>query len=355
MIKKPEPIQSDFCKRLVPVSRILEDPDYRVWGCAPIYGEDGRVHVYYSRWKNEHRHRGWLSACEIGHAVADTAEGPFKFVDVALTGRGGNEWDSWTICNPSVYKVNDLFVLVYLGTDGSSFGLTADDLVKMSESEAEVYYKKLVRTKRVGMAVSKSANGPWKRVSDTEALIDIGKPGEWDDICTTNPLLAFTPEGKFHLYYKSWSEISDKIGGNRKYGLAISDKLEGPYVKHPNNPIIDFSVYGEKIQCEDAYAWHDGENFKYVSRGMGVFDSHDLGLFMTSDDGIKWGNLQVGFLGAKDYFDEPLPGLPREGRFERPQVLFKDNDYKTPQYLFCAFVGGKYKTSSGVVLKINEK
>ena len=50
MNKYPRNKISDFCKRLLPVGRILESEGYYVWCCTPIYGEDGKVHVFYSRW-----------------------------------------------------------------------------------------------------------------------------------------------------------------------------------------------------------------------------------------------------------------------------------------------------------------
>ncbi|MHC5017448.1 MAG: hypothetical protein ACYSN9_06955 [Planctomycetota bacterium] len=52
---------SDFCKGLAPVGRILEDPDHYVWGCSPIYGPDGRIHVFYSKWPNAAGFGGWLT------------------------------------------------------------------------------------------------------------------------------------------------------------------------------------------------------------------------------------------------------------------------------------------------------
>ena len=76
--------ESDFCRRLEPIGRILEDPGYNVWCCSPIYGPDGRVHVYYSRWPKEAGHPGWLCACEVAHAVADSPEGPYRTTGVAL-------------------------------------------------------------------------------------------------------------------------------------------------------------------------------------------------------------------------------------------------------------------------------
>jgi len=160
-ISRDQEPESDFCKRLKPVGRILEDPDHNVWGCSPIYGPDGRVHVFYSRWKNEAKHQGWITCCEITHAVADSPEGPYEFCDVAVKGRGGDWWDAMTCHNPTIHKVGEKYVLFYMGT-----------------SDGTVY------TKRVGMAVSDSLYGPWERTSEPIVQPD-PDPNAWNSICTT--------------------------------------------------------------------------------------------------------------------------------------------------------------------------
>ncbi|WP_305767540.1 hypothetical protein [Candidatus Epulonipiscium viviparus] len=67
-MKQPEHVESEFCKSLTEITRILETPLYRVWGCAPIYGEDGHVHVFYSRWVHKYaKPVGWVVSCEIAH------------------------------------------------------------------------------------------------------------------------------------------------------------------------------------------------------------------------------------------------------------------------------------------------
>ncbi|OON97097.1 MAG: hypothetical protein ATN31_08705 [Candidatus Epulonipiscioides saccharophilum] len=354
-MKLPEKIESDFCKSLTGVTRILETPYYRVWGCAPIWGEDGKVHVYYSRWKHKYaKPIGWLVSCEIAHAVGDGPEGPFEFVDIALEGRGGDHWDSWSIHNPSVYKIDDQFVLLYMGSDGSQFGIDRDEFLAQPQDVQDEMAHKLIRTKRVGMAVSKSANGPWTRISDQEPLLHVGPPGSWDDICTSNPALVVTPEGKYYLYYKGWQEGPID---NRKYGLAISDKLEGPYIKYEGNPIIDFSYLAPRVQCEDAYMWYEDGIYKAVMRGMGVFGNAEDGVYITSKDGIKWNtdSPTIAFRGSFEYFPEEAEPLfrPIKGRFERPQILFNPETGK-PDYLYCSLRGGIYNSASGAVLKINE-
>ncbi len=351
MKKIPEQVISDFCKSLEPIGRILEDPDYNVWGCSPIYDKDGKVHVFYSRWENKFDHLGWVAACEVGHAVADSAEGEFKHVDVALTGRGGTEWDAWSIHNPSVYEVDGKYIMLYMGSNGNAFDKTLEEIGEMTQEEYRPYFHKLVNSKRVGMAMADSLYGPWTRVSDDAPMVDVGDEEDWDSFCTSNPTFTKTPDGKYRIYYKAWSNATaKKFNGNRKYGIAESDSLTGPYVKNENNPVIDYSVYGETIQTEDGYIWHQDGKYHMVMRDMGVFN-HEYGLYINSVDGITWSEPQVSYLDAPSYFDENLPNISRQGRFERPQLLLKDG---VPEYIFCAYRGGKYVTSSGVVLKINK-
>src|SRR5690606_28086949 len=100
------------------------------------------------------------------------------------------------------------------------------------------------------------------------------------------------PNGESWLYYKSWNTAdyvrdSPPIRGNRKYGLATATQLAGPYTRHPENPLVDFSGLGENRQCEDAYVWLEDGVFKMIARDMGVF-SHEVGLYLESSDGIEW-------------------------------------------------------------------
>lgn len=341
---------SSFAERLQPVGRILEDPDYQVWCCSPIYGNDGRVHVFFSRWKKEYDHLGWVAACEVAHAVSDHPEGPYEVVDIALKGRGGSAWDSWSIHNPTVYQVGERYVLLYMGSNGSELGVSLEDMMQMKREDYLPYFHKLVSTKRVGMAISDSLNGPWRRVGDTP-VVDVERRPAWDDFCTSNPAFVITPEGRYRIYYKSWDKrTASAFNGNRKYGIAESKQLEGPYMKYEGNPVINFSNIHERMQCEDAYVWHEDNKYRAIMRDMGFFNN-EYGLYMESIDGIHWEEPKISYLDAPHYFDEPLPGLEREGRFERPQLLMKDGK---PDYLFAAYIGGKYKTSSGVVLKVKD-
>ena len=321
---------SDFCKKLKPVGRILESKGYFVWCNSPIYGPDGKVHVFYSRWPEKYGMSGWIHQSEIAHAVADDPESEFKLTDVALSPRPGL-FDATTCHNPHIKEVNGKYYLFYMG---NSNGKTS--------------------TKRIGLASSDSLYGPWKK-PDTP-LLEVGEEGSWDDHCTTNPAVVKHPNGQFWLYYKSWNTSEylnapkGSVRGNRKYGLAVANSISGPYEKFYKNPVIDFSALGNNQQLEDAFVWYENGKFRLIARDMGFYD-HKVGLYFESKDGIVWQNPEIAYKSLNNYVSEsPAPSyLKRYGRLERPQVLFKNGK---PEYLFTAAQGGSYNTSTGFLFSI---
>ncbi len=327
-----QPVESDFSKKLKPMGRILEEEGFYVWCNTPIYGEDGKVHVFYSRWSEQYGMGGWIHKCEIAHAVAESPESEFKHIETVLAPREGY-FDATTCHNPHIQKINGRYFLFYMG---NSNGKT--------------------NTKRIGLATSDTLDGPWTRTD--KPLLEAGETGAWDDHCTTNPAFLKHPNGDFWLYYKSWNTEEyekaqgQKIRGNRKYGLAIAKEITGPYKKFKGNPVIDFSKLGHNEQLEDAYVWYEDGKFKLIARDMGFFN-HDYGLIFESADGLSWEKPKIAYYEAKHYIDQPPAPkhLSRYGRFERPQLLMKNNK---PQYLFTTSQGGKYSTASGFVFKIEK-
>jgi hypothetical protein len=314
--------ESSFAKHIQPVGRALEMEGYYVWCNSPIEGDDGLIHVFFSRWDAKKGMGGWIKGSEIAHAVADKPEGPYRFVETVLQPREGY-FDATTCHNPLITKVDGKYCLFYMG---NSNGKT--------------------NTKRIGLATADSLNGPWKRPD--KPLLEAGATGAWDDHCTTNP--AFVKHnGKYWLYYKSWNtkdyetSIDPLIKGNRKYGLAIADTLEGPYIKYESNPVIDFSYKGNNCQFEDAFVWKEKRKFKMIARDMGFFN-HEDGILMQSKNGLQWSLPEIAYYNAQKYIQQPPAPkhLKKYGRFERPQLLFLKGK---PAYLFTTSQGGQYMTS----------
>jgi len=325
---------SDFSKRLKPLNRILELEGYYVWGCSPVVAPDGKIHVFFSRWDSSKGMGGWISRSEIAHAVADRPEGPYYNVETILAPRGEGYWDGTTCHNPHIQFVDGKYCLFYMGNSN-----------------------KKTNTKRIGLATADSLNGPWKRTD--KPLLEAGPAGAWDDHCTSNPSFIKHPNGQYWLYYKSWNTdeyenpVNPKIRGNRKYGLAISKKLEGPYKRYSNKPIIDYSGFGNNRQLEDGNIFIEDGKFYMLARDMGRFD-HEVGIILEANDGIHWSEPKISYFGVSHYINQPPKPkhLSKYGRFERPQVLMQNGK---PTHLLVTTQGGRFWSSSPFVFKIEPK
>ncbi|MFI3248123.1 MAG: family 16 glycosylhydrolase [Rikenellaceae bacterium] len=302
---------------------ILESKDSVIWGCAPIYDDEGRVHVYYSTWQND---GSWLVDSEIAHAVADHPEGPYRTLGTILDGREG-KWDRHTIHNPSVYRIDGKYVLLYIGNDTLQQEPRWQDNGRVAENK-----------QCVGMAISDSPYGPWERFDEPVVSFSPDSDNAWDSYCAVNPTMLKHPNGEYWLYYRSWDRHNDD---RRKTGLAIAKNLEGPYVKYGDKALIDHPEM--KGQTEDPYVFYYNEKFYCLIRDMGNYDWLSSFL-LESDDGINWGEYQRSHHKGDHYYP-----VSEKSRCERVQVLWRNGE---PEYLFNAlqrFDGYR----SGGALRIN--
>lgn len=104
----------------------------------------------------------------------------------------------------------------------------------------------------IGMSVADNPHGPWRRLE--APILEAAQDGEWlgekdDRFATTkqgsfdshkvhDPTLLYY-KNKFYLYYKGERMGERYTAGGReiRWGVAIADQIEGPYVKSPYNPI----------------------------------------------------------------------------------------------------------------------
>lgn len=176
---------------------------------------------------------------------------------------------------------------------------------------------------QVGMAIADSPDGPWEKLP--EAILSTSDDGEWlgeddnrflvkekgsfDSHKVHDPCLMYYRD-KFYLYYKGERMGEEMYFGGRetKWGVAIADKPEGPYVKSEYNPVTNSGHevcvwhYNGGIAAmlttdgpeKNTLQWApDGINFEIQA----VIKSapHANGLFRTEDcdksplEGLRWG------------------------------------------------------------------
>ena len=311
--------------------------DYWVWCGSAIRGEDGRYHLFASRWPTTYpMHPGWTFASEIVRASADTPEGPYAFEEVVLKQRDSTYFDGKVTHNPTIHKSGDTYLLFYTGT-------TYEGEISPEQMAAggTALYEEVWNRKRVGLATSKSVFGPWKR-SDQPVLLP--RPGHWDEMITSNPAPCVAPDGSIYLVYKSCRDKGVRQGPFH-LGLAKAKDFNSKFERLVDGPLFDFGDPSKFV--EDPYLWHADGQFHIIMKDMtgAICGESHAGIYLSSEDCIHWDLSKA----RKAYSRNVLwdDGQRKVmGSFERPQLLIQDG---VPTHLFAATadgVGGFWKAST---------
>lgn len=303
--------------------------DYFIWCGSVILGEDGRYHMFASRWKKELGFGwNWLFNCEIVRASSDTPEGPYAFEEVIFQRRERCYFDALNQHNPSIRYWNGTYYLYYFGaTYGGPIPKYADEIT--SERAIEVW-----NNKRIGLATAKSVFGPWTRPD--EPLLEPRKPGHWDCTITTNPSAAILPDGTTYMMYKSREYANSTL----QLGVAWAPRPEGPYERLSDEPVFRFS--NPDFHVEDPFLWYDDGKFyallkdDFKNNCGGITGEWGAGVLATSDDCINWSiDPEPKAYSRSVKWDDG--SVTMQNCLERPNLLFQEG---RPTHLFLATGGG---------------
>lgn len=313
----------------VPATAKFADPDYNIWCGSGTKGDDGKYHIFYSRWPRKLGHLAWVTHSEVAHAVSDSPFGPWKHRDVALPARGTNFWDGSCTHNPTILRIGGKFYLYYMGNFGD--GVTGKSLNWTHRNH-----------QRIGVAVADSPNGPWQRF-DKPALDVTADDAAPDALVVTNPSVAERPDGGVLLIYKAVGKKRPApFGGPVVHLAATAESPLGPFTKHPGEI---FGAKGVMFAAEDPFIWHGTDRYWAVVKdndGHFTHRGYSLALW-ESADGFDWKLSQHPFVanpGSIRWADGQGTKL---NSLERPQVLFEGGK---PIALFCASADSKNRDGS---------
>lgn len=322
--------------RLEYIGIAAEQKGMHVWGSSPVIDKEGRVHLYAAQWSmsTQPNFSGWFKDCEIGHYISDSPEGPFKYVGVAVEDKDGLFNSPH---NPTINYIDGRYVLCFIVNENN-----------------------ILETQRIVMYVADDLNDKWRPAKGAEVDGTIlRKPkdsSKWNynaKLGVSNPSLI-KHNGKYLLYHKSVIPKQPK-GSAYTYGVAVADKLEGPYIIKPQK------VTPPKMQLEDAYAFTMKDSVYLISRDfIGSLGSRGGGLLWNSPDGFYFDSKNTKrayedlayYVGIENLEKAKAYRGKKDGHLERAQILIIDNE---PAYLYLA-TGVQVKNgygSSSHVFKIS--
>jgi hypothetical protein len=276
----------NWSKRMkpIPIDSGFKMEGYWIWCGSVIKGDDGKYHMFASRWSRKLPHHSWMFASEIVRAVSDNPIGPFKFEEIVLPQRGAKYWDGRCTHNPFIRKYKDKYILYYMGSTHPFEEVKPGEVVEKDDKRCIVGRA----NKRVGMAISNSVYGPWIRFD--KPILDT-RIHSFDSYRTSNPTACINDDGSVLLMYKarsyegnSWSKM--------KIGVAYAKTFDSEYIRLSEKPVFD-----ENVHIEDPYIWGGNGKYYMIAKDMegNICGEKYGGVFATSLDGIKW-NMEKGNL-----------------------------------------------------------
>ncbi len=253
---------------------------YWVWDGSVIKAEDGRYHMFASRWPKQIAfHPGWMVYSEVVRAVSDTPQGPFEFQEVVLPARGAEYWDGCATHNPSITRHGTTYILYYMG---STHPLDPPELGQpfpLSDPRCIVARS----NKRIGVATAPSVEGPWTRLD--QPVLDT-QPGTFYSYLTSNPSPVVHEDGSVLLMFKS-----RRYEGHRQssmmLGVARAPHYLGPYQVVSDGPVFGRDRLGE---VEDPFVWKTETGYAMIAKDMSgaLSGERHAGIMALSEDGLNW-------------------------------------------------------------------
>lgn len=209
-----------------------------------------------------------------------------------------------------------------------------DDITDPAVLTLDSHYTVVARSnKRIGIATSKSLNGPWKR---RDACVLDTKPDTFYEFLTSNPAPWINEDGSVKLIFKA-RQYNEKFPfhSSMKIGLATAPHFEGPYTVMGNDAIFGPDKMGE---VEDPYLWKDADGYHLIAKDMHdtLAGEHHSGILAHSQDALNWTIDEAPLAYSRDILWDDGKKISM-GQLERPFGLIEDGELT---HLFFATMDG---------------
>lgn len=178
-------------------------------------------------------------------------------------------------------------------------------------------------------------------------ILEEGKLGEWDETGVGEPFILFNGK-QYFLYYESCTNSKEK---DWQIGVAIAEKISGPWKKHPENPILRYTNkdgdYDKQCVADPCIIYYNGKYHMFFD----MFDGKTWRIGKAySSDGITWKKLKkngktsiILDISKKDQWDNKI--------IHCPEVYLWNNRF---HMLYGAVGTGHFDYDTGLAIQIDE-
>jgi len=254
----------------------------------------------YLLWVTEHiKGSGFLENARI-ILLSSTDALNWKFEQIALERNPSDAWDNLSVLTAFMVPYQGVFYLFYTGVN--------TDFEDSNTSR-----------RGIGYAVSNSPYGPWERPPDNQ-ILHPGELGSWDELCVDDTNII-RHNNKWYFYFKGRQINSSP--GNSDVGVAISDNLTGPYVKHDTNPLFKGHAFTVTKYQNGLLALPGSSNQKVLWSTDGIhfvagppLKHKSTGVYNPADFETDPPNPHI------DWFIDVIPSSPR--KLQRVNLIFPE-------------------------------
>jgi hypothetical protein len=298
---------------------------YRTWCNSVIRWTDGSYHAYYARWPVATGHNGWLTRCEIAHAVSDKPEGPFVYQRTVIASRNPGDWDVMNAHNPYAIVAEGKVCVYYI----------TNRLADIADPETGdvprgtpwmVMRNSMVTT----VAIADDPNGAFTRAREPVVV----PHGGFKNIAV-NPAVVHR-DGRYLMIIKGDDVNHERV--HRVQFVGESTHPEGPFTFH-ETPVFD------RRQTEDACIWYEEATGLY-NMVVHVMGGHLNRL--VSRDGLSWEPAEP-FVFMRKEFAMSDGSIWKPDRVERPFMLLDERG--RPEMFYVAILDGKKEANIALKVK----
>ena len=246
------------------VTGIGKDPVYNRRDPSDIIKVGNKYYVWYTRMDKPIRSGYWGT---IWYATSEDEGHTWQEQGMALDVGEKGAFDSHSVFTPNILVYNNKYYLYYTGVqptpgnpEGKFEGNSTNDFTG------------------IGVAVSDSPDGPFRRVSKEPVIAHSEVSSDFDSYRVDDASLLVR-DGKIWLYYKGRCIEHGKEGPKRtQMGVAMADTPEGPFKKysHPlikrGHEVLIWNHHGGVASLaslsKSIYWAEDGLDFSPVAEGL---------------------------------------------------------------------------------------